>query len=597
MLGHLLIIMTLLLLAPLLVGLGGWITAAFKLRLDRLEMVFLAFWLGFGICIAAAQMWHFAAPINAALRGVLILAGVGGLLFHARDLLRLARRVVPYWWFVVLVALFTVWIANRAIGEPVIYETGLYHINVVQWSVAYPVVPGLGNLHSRLGFSNAYFLFAAVLEAGPWTERVYHIPNTLLFWVLVIQAAVSAWIVFRRRKIDLYHSFQAMFLPVLWLLLLSETILPSMANDPPVFALGVVIAGQMLNLIQSPEMRSREVFFRLFFIVFLTGVGTAIKFSFLIFGALLALLGYYLWIRRYAGWKPRTLVLSTLFLNGAALVVLVPMMARSVMMTGYPLYPLTFAPFPVDWRIYPEHADLEYAFIQTFARVRGYHPYMVTPEWNWLPLWIEAQFRPELFRDHFYLSFPFFVTVGALIVLLGDTGRRWWWRRHGQSVPAERNVNVWLRWFLIPSVVAVGFWFTSAPAPRFAGAAIWALAFTLLLMTLHRIGFGERRWHWYASVMVFVVVAALPFVLGRADRWVYPVNTDGLDTMPKPFIKTYTSESGLTVFYPTENNQCWDTPLPCTPYPHPNMRYRVPGDLSQGFLLQIEDGDVKQVVE
>jgi hypothetical protein len=34
--------------------------------------------------------------------------------------------------------------------------------------LAYPIVPGLGNLHPRLAFNSAYFLYAAALDGEPW---------------------------------------------------------------------------------------------------------------------------------------------------------------------------------------------------------------------------------------------------------------------------------------------------------------------------------------------------------------------------------------------------------------------------------------------
>ena len=43
---------------------------------------------------------------------------------------------------------------------------------------------------------------------------------------------------------------------------------------------------------------------------------------------------------------------------------------------------------------------------------------------------------------------------------------------------------------------------------------------------------------------------------------------------------TFTSSTGLTMYYPRDSNRCWNAPLPCTPYPTPNLSLRREGDLS-----------------
>jgi hypothetical protein len=44
------------------------------------------------------------------------------------------------------------------------YDTGLYHLQTLQWIKTQPIVPGLANLHSRLAVNSAIFLLAAVAD-------------------------------------------------------------------------------------------------------------------------------------------------------------------------------------------------------------------------------------------------------------------------------------------------------------------------------------------------------------------------------------------------------------------------------------------------
>ena len=42
------------------------------------------------------------------------------------------------------------WLANRATGSWLPYDTGYYHASTLEWFAQYPVVPGLANLHGPL---------------------------------------------------------------------------------------------------------------------------------------------------------------------------------------------------------------------------------------------------------------------------------------------------------------------------------------------------------------------------------------------------------------------------------------------------------------
>jgi hypothetical protein len=43
--------------------------------------------------------------------------------------------------------------------------------------------------------------------------------------------------------------------------------------------------------------------------------------------------------------------------------------------------------------------------------------------------------------------------------------------------------------------------------------------------------------------------------------------------------------SELPVFTPRNSEQCWDSPLPCTPVFNADLNLRSPGDLGSGFSI------------
>ena len=52
---------------------------------------------------------------------------------------------------------------------------------------------------------------------------------------------------------------------------------------------------------------------------------------------------------------------------------------------------------------------------------------------------------------------------------------------------------------------------------------------------------------------------------------------------PNATLITRKTSSGLTIYVPVETNQCWDAPLPCTPYFLDSLHSRELGKLESGF--------------
>ena len=60
----------------------------------------------------------------------------------------------------------------------------------------------------------------------------------------------------------------------------------------------------------------------------------------------------------------------------------------------------------------------------------------------------------------------------------------------------------------------------------------------------------------------------------------------GFHAAPRSELQSFITRSGLRLYVPQEGDQCWDAPLPCTPYPNADLRLRRQGDLGSGFLLE-----------
>src|SRR5260370_7912933 len=53
--------------------------------------------------------------------------------------------------------------------------------------------------------------------------------------------------------------------------------------------------------------------------------------------------------------------------------------------------------------------------------------------------------------------------------------------------------------------------------------------------------------------------------------------------LPEAKLTPHQSTSGLTINMPVETNQCWDAPLPCSPYFHDTLHLRQEANLEHAF--------------
>jgi len=56
--------------------------------------------------------------------------------------------------------------------------------------------------------------------------------------------------------------------------------------------------------------------------------------------------------------------------------------------------------------------------------------------------------------------------------------------------------------------------------------------------------------------------------------------------LPKPELILQHTLSGLAVYIPADGQQCWDAPLPCTPYFDESLRLRDFSSLRWGFTSE-----------
>jgi hypothetical protein len=241
-------------------------------------------------------------------------------------------------------------------------------MQAIRWTATYPIVPGLGNLHGRLAFNQTYFLYAALLGAGPWAGRVGHVANGLLLLPLIAQLTLLTFGrgegLSKEKKVWPVSRLLAVLLlaPVLEQTL--QVNISSPSPDMPVFILGAVLMIGLLPLLgalvpgesaaAAEDAPAPALITRLALLGF---VCPTVKLNLLVLGLLAPVAGLAAWWWRR---RPAFAELRRLIFKLAALfaVAILPWLGRDVLLSGWLGFPAPWLPVPVAWRMPRADVDI-----------------------------------------------------------------------------------------------------------------------------------------------------------------------------------------------------------------------------------------------
>ena len=543
--------------AAVLLGLGLLERRLFGPPLQRAGELWQVFWVGWAVLLSGLQLWHLVLPVDDRARIAVAVTGLLGWLAAGGAPWRALWRAVPRNALALAAVLACAWwLSNRSLGGPRFGDTGMYLIPTILWYESYAAVPGLANLFVPFGHNLSYFLYAALLDGGPLAGRIYHVVNSVLLIAILARGLLACGRLLRRDAgnvaADLFHAL--VLIPASELAF--GLYLTSPMPDTAVFLFGLVLAGELVELL-SAARPSRATLVR---IAFLSGAGLTIKLSIAGMCVASAAVALLWWIRKASPSMAGAVRAAAL----AALAAAVPVatwIARNVISSGYPFYPASLLPLPVDWIARVDATE----WIQK--------PMAMAPLWSIFrdPAWWQTRLLSLGWTEADVLR-PLAMIAAGLVVFAVARPLRWW---RGRSSPLSSAA-------LVAPLAAFWFCFVNTPMPRYQGATLWIFAVELFVLALGGFLAGSGRVPRIVVVVLVLVGAASP--LGRgADPWLQLKN---FEITSQARIHSEQLASGLTVNVP-ENQVCWYAPLPCTPEPHPGLRLREPGNLGRGFAIDL----------
>lgn len=460
--------------------------------------IFLSFWIGTATIIALLPLWHLFSPVNSSFYGVIFVMGAVGWLrrLRSREPIHFERQSLLF--MAITLPLVALYLLNPTYN----YDDGLYHLQIMRWYSEYPVVPGLANLHGRFGFNSSFFLLTTLLQH--WTTPL-----------LVIAFAGFLGETPRQR---LMMWFIPPILLVGW---------AGYSNDFALILFGAVAVSQIWIALDRHELNLGTVF--LLVSVPMIKVSAAP----LILGCLLLLVYPFsrqkLWLLLFGGF------------------ICIPYLAHSVVLSGYPLFPLKGFGLAVDWRVPDSLIENEAAAIYSWARLPGAPLSETLNTWGWVGKWWQNQLQEPIL----FIALCVIVLLLPILVITRE-------RLSRQAI------------LVLPTVGALVYWFVTAPDARFGALPLW-----MLVATLVTLGTKKRR-KLSLGLYSFALLLSLLFLVSRFSLGI---------PLPVIALNTFVTEEGLEVHTPISGtDQCWIAPLPCSPTRLTTLKLRGT-TLASGFTL------------
>lgn len=484
--------------------------------------------LGLGVLATIGTLLHFATPLSPFVSGCVWAGGVAVFVWRRRWLaagISTAEIVAAALGLLVFVFL----------TQPPwrLYDAGLYYLQAVRWTTDYPLQIGLVNLHSRLAYNSAWFVVSAVLEHPFATRGSAWIVNILP----MVFATAAAGVGFGR-IVQGERSFPNVALAMLLLPIAhSAEGLGAHALDQALTVMIPLVLVLWARALQSDDEFRGEGPAAALLSVFVVMI--KVSAAPLAIGAVVALA---LMLRR--GALP---VRTAVKIGATGGVAVAAWCARSVLLSGCLVYPVVSSCITgLRWAQEREAVEREVRWIYSWARQPNATPEVVLASWDWLTRWVWSTLN-----RYDYLILFMLIVVGLIAAAVNA--------RRAARVP-----------FALPYAIAVGgtgFWFLTAPDPRFALGFLFSLAILPIALGLSGLSLAPvGRW---AVVLTIVLAGAYMTkatgVLRLALRRPWPVAVVGWPPLPITNVVTRATASGYFVDIPVKGDQCWANPPPCTP--------------------------------
>lgn len=534
-------------------SLSGWgnvLIRFFNLSFLDDDEIFARTWLGFAFAILFFSTVNLFLSINYISSCLFFVFGIM-LCYSFRESVFKTKFKSIFSYNSMLIIGFALLVALFAIQLPYCYDTGFYHLNSIRWLNEHSIVPGLGNLHHRLGFNQLFFTWAAALNFHPWfNDYAFHIANSFLVILFIAQ------LILNNKIFSSLIAFLMVFLPVPVFWIASPS--PDIASA----ILQLCVFNYFVSLMLNAEKRKYASSY-ISLIAVIAAIATAIKLSNAVFALGLAFVSW-VYLRQKVLEDDKVAKCAYKRVVCFLLLLIAVWVSRGYILTGYPLFPSTFGKINFDWALSNELANYAERCIKVFARLNYYDfqsPYL--DKCRWVVPWLEN-------------NLSFFSGISSIVLLfVGNLCVFWGVEKLKENY--RENMVLFLLWAIV--FLSIVFWFVQAPDIRFAGG-LFIMLFIIGLLFIKNL---NELPLWLGKCFIGGAFAGfLAFYL----YYGYEGSFSFIEflNLPKVPVLEETTDYGLKLKVPKFGDQLWDSELLATPEFKKGLKLRGK-DIASGFAI------------
>lgn len=520
----------------------------------------IAIWSGLLLITALSVFINLLVPLRSASAAVVF---IGGAVLAVVLSIYLTRKTTGYklprlsgwvqlsrssWLLAGALVLVSAWWLAATTRSPTNYDSGLYHLQAIWYAAEFKAIPGISNLYASYGFGNSLMPLTAVTTNGPMGLDAYRVINGFMF-VLLFAEVILRLASNRRNCVGtkiLVLGLGVFVAPMIWM---ADYWVVSPTFDTSVAILTLVSAAALADSLTAGRPRSVDVVVALMPISIAASMRQHYWFLFAFFAAII------LWVmlRRSATGMKGALWVSTC----AASTLLVLMIARDYILSGWVLYPYKIFAFNVDWVAPDPSALIDSTKLWARSPTAAYQ--QMGEGWAWVRPWLGANL----------ISWVFLAILGCLIVgLIALFVSRKFWRPRTLLLLALPLGLYLVTWFLV-----------GAPQVRYSWAPLLLVGVLPLAWAWQGIAIDGRYGNRFmklgqvligVELIAAVVIAAL-VVLPRLST-----------SLPVVAVDKVPLSSTIDLLVPQGTDQCWSNFPMCSGMPAERIELR--GEtISDGF--------------
>lgn len=438
------------------------------------------------------------------------------------------------------------------------YDTGLYHIQATKWIQESPIIFGIANIHTRLGFNNILYNLAAITEVS---NLFPHIRSFISNEIMIFFALFTSFSAIFRMQ---FHSFHLCFVALgfIW-------VWASISHALGLYAEGImgifgyIIIGFILFIFEQAKQDSQnqDKFFLIAFILSFFSVYIKISGICLILSVIVAFA--YIYGLSWKSLKKLTLMCFISILCG------IPWALKGICLSGAVAYPAGIFYFEfLPWAVDNAKRIDEVLSIHNWPKVGGAeNPQELLATGEWMGYWLKNFVLINSYKPGLFLA-----SLGLLcfFVLL-------------YFKPSRQKLKQYT-WILCTLILGIVFWFFSAPDPRFGWQYFAPFFGFFISLALYQILNYKISTHPTKPInttplftISFIGIIAL-HIISYIPMQIILKNSSSRSFQDVKKIPTYplqklTSTYGVEFYAPANEGEdrVYDAPLPAVAYPNTRL--------------------------